>query len=129
MRKSAVIALTLPLLALTACYDGYGHPGYAYNVGVAYPYEGYYDGFYGPIYDGYWGGDGFFYYRRGAGDRGFVRGDRDHFAREARNDGRFQPLRGEFRPDQRGMRTPQFRGDGNRGGDRGRDHGHDHDRR
>jgi hypothetical protein len=46
-----------------------------------YPYDGYYDDFYGPFDDGYWGGDGFFYFSDGRG--GFRRDDGNHFRHEA----------------------------------------------
>jgi hypothetical protein len=52
-------------------------------AGLSYPYNGWYDGYYGPIYDGYWGRDGFFYYRSAPDARAFRRGDRNHFRRDA----------------------------------------------
>ena len=53
------LAIASMSVALPACAS-YDHGGYAYNA--------YYDDAYGPYYDGYWGDDGFFWYR----------GDRDH---------------------------------------------------
>ena len=69
----------LPALTLTACYDDgyYGGVGYA---GGPYAYDGYYDDYYGPVYDGYWGDDGFFYYSDGHG--GHVRDDGHHYRHE-----------------------------------------------
>ena len=96
-------------LALSACADdGYYHGGPYVGAGLAY--DGYYDGFYGPIYDGYWGGDGFFYYRHGAGERRFVRSDPTHFRRDSAG-GNFQQMHGNFTP-QAGMRMPHFQGGG-----------------
>lgn len=59
----------------TAYYDdGYGPP-----ADIAY--DGWYDGFYGPIYDGYWNNDVFFF-RTGDNDR-FQAGDASHFRHSA----------------------------------------------
>jgi len=51
--------------------------------GPAYYYDGYYDGFYGPFDDGYWGTDGFFWFR--GSDRTFHRDEGHHFQRTAAN--------------------------------------------
>jgi hypothetical protein len=60
-----------------------------YGVGVAYygppadvEYDGYYDGYYGPVYEGYWGDTGVFYYRSSDNDR-WRQGDGRHFRRDA----------------------------------------------
>jgi hypothetical protein len=69
MKKTlALLALSLSVTTLAACVDdGYGYGGgVAYGPGP-YAYDGWYDGAYGPIYDGYWGSDNYFYYRHGAG--------------------------------------------------------------
>ena len=113
--KHSIVALGLVLacLPLTACVeDGYGS-GFA--VGVAYPYDGYYDDYYGPIYDGYWGSDGYFYYRGSDHDRHFMRGDRSHFRRggEMPQGGGFHAMQGNTRPPQ-GAHMPHF--NGGRGG-------------
>jgi hypothetical protein len=77
MRKM-LIALGAAGLAMTvsACADyGYGpHRGGP----EAMAYDGYYDDFYGPFYDGYWGDDGAFWYTLGEG-RPFVRDEHGHF--------------------------------------------------
>lgn len=69
--KHALLALTASL-ALSACA---GSMGYG-------PYFGgdraYYDDYYGPFYNGYWGSDGAFYYSDGRG-RPFVRDESNHF--------------------------------------------------
>ena len=60
-------------LTLSACASGYGGFG---GGGLAY-----YDDYYGPYYDGYWGGDAFYYRhdRRGP----FIRDTSGHFRRGA----------------------------------------------
>ncbi len=62
MKKRAVIGL-LAALSLAGCYAG---PGYGPGPGPgAVGYDAFYDGAYGPFYDGYWGDGGVFFYRRG----------------------------------------------------------------
>lgn len=127
-------------LTLTGCADtgygfgmGYGSGGYypsSYGYG-AYPYDGWYDGYYGPIYDGYWGSDGYFYYRSNQRNHHYRRGDAGHFRRQ--HDGRgngqgWHEMRGTLHYRQ-GAQMPNFprqhdRGDrGDRGHHRGRHHG------
>jgi len=60
------------LLILAGCVSA-GGPVYA---------DGYYDGYYGPLYDGYWGDDDAFYYSGGPG-RPFVRDEGSHFQHRA----------------------------------------------
>ena len=110
-------ALTATLLALasvplSACMGDYGYGGrVAYESGP-YAYDGWYDGAYGPIYDGYWGSDNNFYYRHGEGEGAYVRGDRNHFARQApQGPHNFQPMHGTTTPRQ-GVRAPHFPGGG-----------------
>jgi hypothetical protein len=81
MKRTLTIALlALSSVPLSACAGGYGmQVGYA----EPYAYDGWYDGSYGPIYDGYWGNDGYFYYRHAEGEGAYVRGDRNHFAHQA----------------------------------------------
>ena len=109
MKRFLIAAVAL---SLGGCAAGYGHVDYA---GGPYAYDGYYDDFYGPIHDGYWGDDGFFYYRGGEHDRAFRRGDAAHFRRDAGADaGHFHTMQGSFAP-QRGMRMPHFSGGGRPG--------------
>lgn len=121
--KKLLLALcaTVPALSLGACATDYGDGRYgsAY-YGGPYSYTGYYDGFYGPIYDGYWGRDNYFYYRGGVGDRAYRRGDRTHFSRSAASGGNWQRMQGTMTPSS-GMTMPQFRhgGGGGRGHRRG----------
>ncbi len=73
MSKTLLAAGALSaLIALSACGGGYGY----YGASVA-DNDVYYDGFYGPYSEGYWGPDRAFYYR--GGDGRFVRGDGTHF--------------------------------------------------
>jgi hypothetical protein len=65
-------------LALSACASG---PGY-YGGGDAY-----YDDFYGPYYDGYWGRDGAFWFSDGHGH--MRRDEGGHFSREHPGGGGF----------------------------------------
>lgn len=122
------LALTGSALALSGCVtDGYGYGGDYAGVtwGAPYAYDGWYDGYYGDIYDGYWGGDGYFYYRHGPDDHGFHRADRNHFAHDAPHGGGhgFRQMQGQFHP-QQGMNMPRFQGGGGGHGGGGRGHGH-----
>jgi hypothetical protein len=121
-------AITLALLALTAaplaaCVDGMG---LEMSAPGPYAYDGYYDGYYGQVYDGYWGSDGYFYYRGGEGEGAYRRGDRQHFAREApQGQGNYRHIQGNTAPRQ-GVRAPHYPGGGgrdNRGRDGDRPHG------
>ncbi|HTX49987.1 MAG TPA: hypothetical protein VME40_11425 [Caulobacteraceae bacterium] len=79
MRFLAPLAVVALLgLSLGACEDTYYHGGpYAYRY-----VDGYYDDFYGPFYDGYWGPDDYFYYRAGPSG-GYVRDNAHHFVHGA----------------------------------------------
>jgi hypothetical protein len=81
MKIPAMIGLTAAVALLAGCAE-YG-PGYVAGPGVAVTYDGYYDDAYGPFYDGYWGGDGVFYYRRGEHDH-FHPDRAGHFRHEPR---------------------------------------------
>lgn len=106
-RSTIALCSALLLVPLGACADYYGYDEDIY-ASRPYAYDGFYDGFYGPIYDGYWGDDDFFYFRRGDRDRHFQRGDHAHFRRAMPADGRFRPMQGMVRPE-RGMHMPHFR--------------------
>jgi len=76
MKKILVATLAAGAALLTAaCADD----GYYRHGPMAVSYDGYYDDAYGPFYDGYWGGDGFFYYSSGPG--GHFRRDTGHHFR------------------------------------------------
>jgi hypothetical protein len=86
MKHAIALASLAVSVALTGCV-AYGPPGpgpgpYAYGPypAEAVAYDGFYDGAYGPFYDGYWARDGYFYYS----DRnhGFHRDFGGHFRHE-----------------------------------------------
>jgi hypothetical protein len=94
MRIGQILLVGAAAMVMAGCEDyGYYGPGpgpYGYGPGPAYgpgpyadvEYDGWYDGYYGPIYDGYWQNDVFFYRTRDS-DR-WHRGDARHFSREER---------------------------------------------
>ncbi|HKR88085.1 MAG TPA: hypothetical protein VJS38_07900 [Phenylobacterium sp.] len=69
MKRIMLAAAAALVLAGCETYDGYGYGG----GGVAY-----YDDFYGPFYDGYWGRDNLYYYRHGHHGP-WVRDEAGHF--------------------------------------------------
>lgn len=113
-RALTVMALAVASVPLAGCMAEYGYGGGpAIYASGPYAYDGWYDGYYGQIYDGYWGSDNYFYYRHGDGDRAYVRGDRGHFARQApQGQHNYQQLHGTMTPG-RGARMPHFPGRGN----------------
>jgi hypothetical protein len=94
--KAPLAAIALAAIPLAGCAtDGYGYgygngyyggdygDRYAYSDGYyGSPYDVWYDGYYGPIDSGYWGGDGYFYYTTG-NSRDWRRGETGPFRREA----------------------------------------------
>ncbi|MHB8530115.1 MAG: hypothetical protein ACYC8V_11470 [Caulobacteraceae bacterium] len=102
MIKFAPLIAAAGALALVAgCADYYGDygdygpgPGY-YGPVAPVAYDGYYDDYYGPFYDGYWGADGFFYYRNSDRDQ-WRRDTGHHFAHEAAAG--FHPVQSRPRP-------------------------------
>lgn len=79
MLRKLVLPVLITGFALAGCV-GVGYSHVAVAAGPDY-YDGYYDGAYGPFVDGYWGGDGAFWYMDG--DRAFHRDDAGHFRRDA----------------------------------------------
>jgi len=79
---TSIIGAAAAIALLAGCADG-GMYGPGPGVAVV-GYDGYYDDAYGPFYDGYWGGDGAFYYRNSENDR-FHRDTSQHFRRDAAN--------------------------------------------
>ena len=79
MRKLLILTATVAVLGggLSACGGG----GYHFAGGG---YDAYYDDFYGPYVDGYWGDDGVFMYRHERGGA-FTRDEGHHFHRSAAN--------------------------------------------
>lgn len=88
MKKQLMILLaaTLPL---GACAGGYA-------VGGGVGYDGYYDDYYGPIYDGYWGDGDTFYYRAHRGGRWMA--DRDHHFRHDMGGPGYHHMQGRGHP-------------------------------
>ena len=84
MLKKLVLPAFFAGLMLTGCVVAGGPARVAVAGGPDY-YDGYYDGAYGPFVDGYWGGDGAFWYQ--GGDRAFHRDEGGHFARSAGGSG------------------------------------------
>jgi len=87
--KSLILAIcaALPLAACTTYGGGHG------AVGASFAYDGFYDDYYGPIYDGYWGDGDVFYYR--TAHRGhYVRDDSHHFYHDMNT----APAGGHFHP-------------------------------
>jgi hypothetical protein len=80
MKIKAILISAVATGLLGGCEGNYG-VGYYGPPGEAIAYDGYYDDYYGPIYDGYWNNDVFFY-RNHAGDQ-FRRDDSQHVRREA----------------------------------------------
>jgi hypothetical protein len=78
MSKLLATCVGAALMMLAGCAYEYQSWPYGYYVGAPI----WYDDYYGPYYDGYWGPDGFFYYSEGAGHP--FRADMSgHFRREA----------------------------------------------
>lgn len=107
--KHFIIALcaAVPALTVAGCYGG---GGAVYSSG-SFGYNGYYDDYYGPIYDGYWGGDGAFYYRRDVREHAYRRGDRAHFAHGTAPSAQFHEIHGTMSPSPH-MHMPHFAGAG-----------------
>ena len=107
-RVLGAVALAEVGLGLSGCVDdGYGGVDGYYAAGP-WSYDGWYDGFYGPIYDGYWGSDGAFYYRGSEGDHAFHRGGGAHFRHDSPGgSNHFQRFQGQGQP-MPGMHAPHF---------------------
>ena len=103
----AAIALGVTATLPAACADDvYGRGIISWS---SYPYYGWYNGYYGPFYDGYWGTDGYYYFRLSAAERRYRRDRARHFRREAvRNDRRFRRFERTLQPPPRGTRMPNF---------------------
>lgn len=72
--KRALLAAAAAL-TLSACAEDLGY-GPSFGGDMVY-----YDSYYGPFYNGYWGPDGVFWYSPGRG-RPYVRDDSHHFRRD-----------------------------------------------
>ena len=95
MRKTlTVISLAVAVMGMAACADTYRDgpgPGAGFYGPEPVAYDGYYDDFYGPFYDGYWAGDGGFYYTDAPG-HAYHRDTGGHFRHESVNG--FHPVHG-----------------------------------
>ena len=78
MAVKIILVSSVAAALLCGCAEGYG---YGYGGPAVVAYDGYYDDYYGPIYDGYWD-SGAFYYRNHEGE-GFRRDDGQHFRHAA----------------------------------------------
>ena len=87
----------------------------------SHPDYGWYDSYYGPFHDGYWGTDGLFWFRLNDRDRDY-RPDRDrHFRHDNdRADPRFQRFDRSMTPPPRGTPMPRFPKEQSRERDRSR---------
>ena len=80
MKFSKVLLVSSALVLFGGCavYGGPGGGGVVVGPVADIDYDAYYDGYYGPIYDGYWGDDGVFIYQTSEG-AGWRRADATHF--------------------------------------------------
>lgn len=81
MKRVLILSLALgAMISLGGCTGYYG------GAGVGYGYNSYddlyYDNYYGPVRDGYWSQDGWYYYRDRT-TRQYRRDDGRHFRRDA----------------------------------------------
>lgn len=81
MRLSRVLIVMAAAALFAGCAD-YGVAYYGPGPVADVEYDSYYDGYYGPIYDGYWGDNGVFFYRSSEGGR-WSRGDPTHFRHDS----------------------------------------------
>ncbi|MBS0482751.1 MAG: hypothetical protein JSR96_11505 [Proteobacteria bacterium] len=124
MIKPVMLAgLMLAAVPLAGCAsNGYGYSQpYAYS-GYSYPRSyGWYDGYYGSVYDGYWGQGGYYYYRTHDRDR-WQRDNDHHFRQGATSPGsnwqRYERAAPSWRGPDGGHAQGQARGNG-----RGHHHG------
>jgi len=104
--KATLLAVAAAALAVSGCAQDMGYGPY-FGGDTAY-----YDDFYGPFYNGYWGSGDVFYYSTGRG-RPYIRDEGHH-----------------FRHDRGGEHWHSVRSHpgwvGRHGGDRRGDHGGDH---
>ena len=91
MKTLALCALGSTLLLGGCAYDEGYHHHHDY-VSVDADYDGYYDDFYGPVADGYWGEDNFFYYTDAPGHP--YRRDTDHHFRHDNGGNGFHTIHG-----------------------------------
>jgi hypothetical protein len=103
--KTGLAAATIGVL-LAGCASTYYAGDYGHGPVAVVGYDGYYDDYYGPFVDGYWGADGGFYYR--GPDHHYHRDVGGHFSRVAAQG--MHPVHGRG-PDNGGARPPGEKGD------------------
>jgi len=86
LRRLLIVGIAAGMLSACADYGDYADTGYYGDTAYYGPYgdiayDGWYDGYYGPIYDGYWDGP-IFYFRTGDADD-FQAGSASHFRHTA----------------------------------------------
>jgi hypothetical protein len=84
-RLLTLAGLTLAALPLAGCASDYHHRQYARMYVSSSPNYGWYDGYYGSIYDGRWASGGYYYYRMHDRDS-WRRDDGRHFRRDRGRD-------------------------------------------
>lgn len=104
---AAALALAVAATLPAACDDDvYGRGSLTWS---SYPYYGWYDDYYGAFHDGYWGTDGYFWYRLSPDHRRYVRDDRGHFRRDNRNDDRrYRRFERRMDPPRDGTKMPNY---------------------
>ena len=104
---AAALALAVAATLPAACSDDvYGRGGLTWS---SYPYYGWYDNYYGDFYDGYWGSDGYFWYRLSPTDWRYRRDERRHFRRDNRPyDPHYRRFDRRLDPPRRGTRMPHY---------------------
>lgn len=108
MKKMLFVAL-LAAAPLAACAEGYYGPQGPGPIA----YDGFYDDYYGPINDGYWGDGGVFYYRSDPHGR-FV-ADRDGHFRHDQGPAQGVGAGGRNFHEMHGSMTPPAHGHGGSG--------------
>ena len=76
-----VTGTVIASMSLAACEDGPYYHHHDHMAAVDDGYDVWYDNAYGAFYDGYWGDDGWYYYRPSR-DHAFIRDDARHFRRD-----------------------------------------------
>jgi hypothetical protein len=79
LKATVLMGAAATVLLLSACADDAYYDGHRHYADVG-NYDVWYDGFYGPYVDGYWGDGDVFFYSDPHG--GFLRDDAHHFRHE-----------------------------------------------
>ncbi|HEY1880195.1 MAG TPA: hypothetical protein VGG68_09705 [Caulobacteraceae bacterium] len=103
LSRLLIVSAAAAMFAGCTAHLGPGYAGVVVGPVADVDYDAYYDGYYGPIYDGYWGDDGVFIYRTNEGGH-WMRGDTTHFRHDTATG--FNHIRGTARAQVRPARTP-----------------------